>query len=291
MSEPPLQRRWSISLVLVAVNVAVYVLEMLARLSPTSPLARVFACLPLSAGDIARGWLWQFVTFQFLHAGLLHLCLNCLTLFIFGRLLEALFAPRAFLALYLGCGAIGGLFQTLCCWAVPAHFGSGPLVGASAGVFGLVATFAILNRDTLITSFLAFLPITMPAKYLLAFEAVVALLGMLDPRTQVAHAAHLGGMIAAVVCLKARTWIDLNRLRVPRPRRFRAPPELVGTTALHGPEHRRQSAPAGDPRSTPEFIREEVDPILEKISAHGIHSLTERERRILELARARIEKP
>jgi len=39
-----------------------------------------------------------------------------------------------------------------------------------------------------------------------------------------------------------------------------------------------------------DFISKEVDPILEKISAHGIHSLTERERRILEAARAKIEK-
>ena len=39
-----------------------------------------------------------------------------------------------------------------------------------------------------------------------------------------------------------------------------------------------------------DFISKEVDPILEKISAYGIHSLTERERRILEAARSRMEK-
>jgi hypothetical protein len=65
----------------------------------------------------------------------------------------------------------------------------------------------------------------------------------------------------------------------------------VRAQALRFYELRRRDNSPGDARSTPDFIREEVDPILEKISAHGIQSLTERERRILEQARARIEKP
>jgi membrane associated rhomboid family serine protease len=289
MNEPDFRRPWSLSFVLVLVNTAVFALDLLARLSPASPLARFFGVLQLFPGDIARGWIWQLLTFQFLHGGLLHLVLNCATLYIFGRMLESTLGPRVFLVFYLGCGAFGGLFQTLFCWVFPTHFGPGPFVGASAGVCGLVAAFAVLNRNVPVTSFQAILPITMPAQYLLVVEAVISVLGMLDPGSRIAHAAHLGGMVAALASFKLRPWLDFNRWHWPRIRRAPAHPELVKTTVVFGGTPRRQRPSPGDGRSTPDFIREEVDPILEKISAHGIQSLTERERRILDQARARME--
>ena len=50
------------------------------------------------------------------------------------------------------------------------------------------------------------------------------------------------------------------------------------------------SRPAEDDLPADEFLSKEVDPILDKISAHGIQSLTERERRVLEKARAKMAK-
>ncbi len=51
----------------------------------------------------------------------------------------------------------------------------------------------------------------------------------------------------------------------------------------------RPAVPAAEPESSEEFIRREVDPILDKISAHGMQSLTEKERRVLERARERMK--
>lgn len=301
MREEPYRTRWALSTILVLANVAVFALELLARLYPEGALNLVMGYLPLHPADLARGWVWQLVTFQFLHAGPFHLLINCAMLYMFGRGLEHTLGPRRFLALYFVSGVCGGLLQAACSWSFPRHFGAGATVGASAGVFGLIAAFAALNRETRITTLLAFIiPISMKAKYLLIVEAVIAVLGMLERQSGVAHAAHLGGMLAALAFLQAdRYWYRLSLPR--RGPRLAAPPEpelVIASRYRARREDPSTSTTAGSPPAPPappapptppaDFISREVDPILEKISAHGIQSLTERERRILEQARARI---
>jgi hypothetical protein len=79
----------------------------------------------------------------------------------------------------------------------------------------------------------------------------------------------------------------------PQPRqpfRRRARPALVTTHGQTTPPWRLPRADADDDLSPDDFLRKEVDPILDKISAHGIHSLTEREHKTLEAARKRMER-
>src|SRR5438445_9727245 len=63
----------------------------------------------LTREAITRGYVWQLLTFQFLHAGFLHVFCNCLTLYFFGKALEITLASRHWFAIYFGAGMAGGL--------------------------------------------------------------------------------------------------------------------------------------------------------------------------------------
>jgi hypothetical protein len=163
----------------------------------------------------------------------------------------------------------------------------GAVVGASAGAAGLIAAFAVTFPDTIL---LLMFVIPMPAKFLLLIEAGVAIAGIIYPTSfgpGVAHAAHLGGMITGLLFVRYAVhwrfrWPQINR---PRARPLR---RLVNVPA-NKPGWRHEPPEAED-LPPEEFLSKEVDPILDKISAHGIQSLTDRERRILEKARTKMGK-
>jgi hypothetical protein len=216
-------------------------------------------------------------------------------LYFFGRAVEAMLGSRGMLKVYLASGTIGGLLQSALAFAFPAYFG-GDVVGASAGVFGLIAAFATHAPDDPITLLLFFvLPVTFPAKVLLIVEGAIALLGVIGPLIRVtifdpgvAHAAHLGGMLTGIVWIRLvmspnpplQFWRSLTR----RPGPKRDSPAPSAKRAWKSARKKPEELPPA------EFISREVDPILEKISAQGIQSLTARERQILEAARNKMAK-
>src|SRR5207237_6434699 len=65
--------------------------------------------LELNRAALTRGYVWQFLTFQFLHAGFLHFFCNALGLYFLGIALEVSLAPRHWLGIYFGSGIAGGL--------------------------------------------------------------------------------------------------------------------------------------------------------------------------------------
>lgn len=282
---------WSVSMWLILANAVVYAVQLLVPL--------VFGArhgledyLALSPTQLARGHVWQLLTFQFLHGGPLHLVLNCAMLYMFGRPVEEVLGRQRYLIMYLYSGAVGGLLQASCSWLFPNHFGLHPVVGASAGVFGLIAAFAALHWEQPLTMLLAFIiPVTIKAKYLLVVEIVLAVFGLLQGTSSgIAHGAHLGGMFGGLSLIlflyrSGSRGFPWERFTARPPRR-----ELVKVVArqrtgwVSGPSSPAEDLPPG------EFISKEVDPILDKISAQGIQSLTDRERKILEAARARMSK-
>ena len=249
----------------------------------------------LSTQGLKDGRIYQLITFQFMHAGWMHLLGNMIVLYFFGRAMEETLGRWGVLRLYLLSGTVGGLMQIALTFAFPAYFAGG-VVGASAGGFGLIAAFATRAPDQPITMFLYIFPVTFKARVLLILEASLALLGLLGPLVRftaftgnIAHAAHLGGMLTGIFYMR-------RAAHVPRPFEFwrpfarRNPPpkrELVSTAPRRAWRGARKPAEDLPPA---EFISREVDPILEKISAQGIHSLTERERQILEAARNKMAK-
>ena len=92
-----------------------------------------------------------------MHAGLLHIFFNSLAIYVFGREIEAVLGSKKFLILFLSAGVIGGLVQELTALVWPDLFGL-PVVGASAGAFGLVAAFAMLFPERRIDAAAVFRP-------------------------------------------------------------------------------------------------------------------------------------
>ena len=287
MRQPEYGRRLSLTVALIIVNAMVFLFELLVSGYSRSLFIEnhYFA---LSVEGLKHGFVWQFLTYQFMHAGLWHLVFNCWAIYVFGRAIEETLGWKKFLILYLSSGVVGGICQVLVALPWPDLFG-GPVVGASAGGFGLIAAFAVLFPERELVMLLFFiLPIRLTAKMLLLLSAVLALAGIVFPINHIANAAHLGGMLAGVVFI--RQFIQGRGLQWEFPSRRTAPRELVGTRAGKSSFWRSAANKPDEELSTDEFVKSEVDPILDKISQHGIQSLTERERQILEKARARMAK-
>ena len=281
--------RWSMTVVLLAVNVVCFLIQNLAEKYTRFPVDKYFF---LSTEGLKHGFLWQLITFQFLHGGILHLLFNSIAIYFFGRAIEETLGPKTFLKLYFSSGVIGGLVQVLVAMLVTDRFGHA-VVGASAGGFGLIAAFATLFPERSLTLLLFFvIPINMKAKVLLLVSGGLAVFGIIFPESNVAHAAHLGGMLTGIAYVR---WIVLSNRAPIHWRPFRKTPsarELVKANSAKRPTWRRSKIAAQPVEELPpgEFISREVDPILDKISAHGIHSLTDHERQVLDDARKKMTK-
>jgi membrane associated rhomboid family serine protease len=254
--------------------------------------------LALSSESLSRGWAWQLITYQFLHADLMHLAGNMIGFWWVGRFCENVLGRKRFLIALFGCGVIGGLLQATLMLLFPDHFG-GYVVGASAGTMGLLAIFALLEKDSQVNLYFV-LPIK--GIVLLWIFGGVSLFFTIVPSQfragGMAHAAHLGGILAGIAWVKLGWHQDyvqlpweglMGKLGRLNPFRSRGPKrEFVGTAA--GQKRRRSGfsiEPVAEKPPT-DFISQDVDPILEKISAHGIQSLTDKERKILDAARKKM---
>lgn len=254
--------------------------------------------LYLSADGLKHGRIWQLLTFQFLHDGLLHLLFNGLGLYFFGRLVEERMPAKRFLQLYFLAGTLGGLAQVLAGWAFPPF--DRAVLGASAGVSALIAAFSLMfwHQHFKVLLFF-FIPVDMSGRFVFwaALASSVIGLGLASiaktPGDSIAHWAHLGGFFTAFLFVakdgyppRLGQWIA-NRSTARRPK------TLVNAGAVAKKPSPWSSAPVTvheEELPPEEFISKEVDPILDKISAKGIHSLTERERKILEKARSKMSK-
>jgi membrane associated rhomboid family serine protease len=274
--------RVSFTIALLIVNAAVFVVQLL--VSNSTPATEIeYTYFALSLAGLKHGFVWQLLTFQFMHAGWMHIIFNSLAIYFFGRPVENALGRRHFLTLYLASGIIGGLVQMLFAYLLPSF--DGAVVGASAGAYGLVAAFAILHWTERFTLLIYFFPVSMTGKTLLAVSLVLAFLGMLTPNSGIANAAHLGGILTGGFYVRLFIQGEWPRWKFPAHRA--APRELAIKRAGKGTLW-RSAVGKPDDESTDEFLKTEVDPILEKISAHGIHSLTAREREILENARKKM---
>lgn len=278
--------RVSFTVALLIVNAVVFLVECATLGYP--PIFLPGNYFALSVEGLKHGFVWQLLTYQFMHAGLLHIFLNGWAIYVFGREIEAVLGSRKFLILFLSAGVIGGIVQELTALVWPDLFGL-PVVGASAGAFGLVAAYAMLFPERELTLLLFFvLPIRLSAKMLLIGSAALAVFGLAFHGNNIANAAHLGGMLTGIVFVRQfiqgrwPLWKFSSRPASPR--------KLVVTRAGKDGSWFFMSGKHDEDLSTDEFLQSEVDPILDKISARGIQSLTAREREILEKARAKMAK-
>ena len=150
---------------------------------------------------------WQLVTYMFMHGGIGHLFFNMYTLFIFGSVLENVWGTKKFLTFYF----VTGIGAALVNIGVQYLTGSFALtVGASGAIYGILMGYAMLYPDSRLT--LLFPPVSMKAKwFVLIFAGIELLLGISNnPADNVAHFAHLGGLIFAFLLIMF--WKKKHRL-------------------------------------------------------------------------------
>jgi membrane associated rhomboid family serine protease len=211
------------------------------------------------------------VTFQFLHGDILHLFFNMFGLWVFGGMVEQYLGFKRYAAFYLACGIFGGvgyLLLNLLGGILGLEFMGllvndprTPLIGASAGVFGVIMACAYIAPNAIIQ--LLFPPIPLRLKWFAYGYVALAAWNLLRGGANAGgDAAHLGGAIAGFFFIRnahlLRDFFDIfGDSRRGRPRAPR---------------------PTADQR--------EVDRILAKVSTQGLHTLSEGEKSTLRRASA-----
>lgn len=233
---------------------------------------------------------WRLVTFQFLHGSITHLFFNMFGLYIFGAMVEEYLGRRRYLAFYLVCGVFGGLLYMAlnlagylaALWGMPPlpallmNNPRVPLVGASAGVFGVIVACAFVRRDERMQ--LIFPPVTLPMWVLAYGYVAIAALNLLF-RSAVpgsnagGDAAHLGGAAAGFFFIRnshlLRDFFD-----------------ILGDSRGQWRTRRQLKLVGGEPGARDP---DEIDRILAKIKAQGRDSLTPDEEQALQEESRRLQ--
>lgn len=184
-------RTTPVTFFLLAANIAIFLLQTQAQ----DGLLTRYALWPLSEGFQP----WQVITSAFLHGGMFHLAVNMLGVWTFGRELESAMGSSRYLQLYTV-----SVLSAAATQLVAVSFGDPvPTVGASGGLFGLLAAYAILfPRRKLL---LLFPPIPLPAPvFVVLYAAFELYAGVTGTLSGVAHFAHLGGLVGGLLVLRGR---------------------------------------------------------------------------------------
>jgi len=250
---------------LIIINIAMFILQIVLGIFFQ---VRVDEYLGLSALDVVRGWVWQLLTYAFLHSteDVWHIVFNMLFLYMFGREVEDVLGRRRFLIFYLTAAVFAGLvfvgfyFLRAAVLSSPVFADSPqldvfrsvgiPCVGASGAVMAVMMLFALYfpNRMVLMFFFI-------PMRIRTAVFVIVAIeaLGILNLGSNIAHSAHLAGLLWGL--LFARLGPGVERFLQSRARP-RAPAPTIS-------DERR------------------LDEILDKVHRKGFNSLSWFERRFL----------
>lgn len=227
------------------------------------------------AEAIGRLWLWQFVTYVFLHNGFAHVFFNLFFFWMIGGLVEERLGTRRFVWLYFLSGAVGGLAQAAVAY-------DATTVGASGAIMGIAAAVAMLYPDMTV---LLFFIIPVKMKYfvwvLVLFQVwgLSAAAGAAGGTDNTAYFAHLAGLGAGYLFIKwhrGATW-GLSRIYYRIKARTRG---FQGFTGAPKVTHIDDDAK----------YREEVDRLLDKIFREGTQSLTKEESDFLRKQSERFKK-
>jgi membrane associated rhomboid family serine protease len=276
----------------IAISIAVMFVQTAVGLSDMS------AWLGFDAGRLPSRW-WTAFTYMFVHGSVVHLLANVYPLYLFGPRLERYWAgerkagAKRFTWFYLLCGLGGVVFELLF------MRGDSPMIGASAAVFGVMTAYAMQwPEDEVYFFFVVPVRARTLAVGLLVFNLVLGVTTTGATGMNIAYCAHLGGVIAAYIYMRMSSSGGMEQVQqrvanvpdadeppraIPRnlPRRDRGDEvddivaksrAIAGKRAVSiSPKSRRGEARA-----------DELNRVLDKISQHGIESLTTDERKVLE---------
>lgn len=256
---------WTVNTWLIVINIAVHILAI-------TGIPAFYSIGQLTVHDaFQRLEVWRLLTFQFLHSPntIWHLGMNMFGMWIFGPMVERYLGRKKYLAFYLMCGLAGGLMfivlNLLGAYTPISILSDGfhtPLVGASAGVFGVIVACAYISPNTTVQ--LLFPPIPMKLKFFAYGYVALALFQLLGGSSNAGgEAAHLGGAIAGFYFIRnshhLRDFFD-----------------VFNDSRKDGRRKAKTSKPSRGAPST-----DEIDRILDKVARSGIGSLTEKEKKAL----------
>ena len=202
LSFPPFTKavKW-----LVIINAGVLLLTTLMGALNEDIFAAFRAIFALTPYLVVRGWIWQLITYSFLHQGILHLLFNMLGLWMFGSQFEQDWRTKRFLEFYFFC-VIGAALTTI----AVSYTGVGgvsptiPTIGASGGVFGILMAFGMIYGEREVMLFP--IPFSIKAKYFVAGIAFITLIEAISASSgrgsAVAYSAHLGGLLFGFLYVK-----------------------------------------------------------------------------------------
>jgi membrane associated rhomboid family serine protease len=219
--------------------------------------------------------MWRFITFQFLHANITHLLFNMFGLWVFGGMVEQYLGSKRYFAFYLTCGIFGAVSYLALNFlgnvlhvSLPFVLNDSiftPLIGASAGVFGVIMACAYIAPNAMVM--LLFPPIPLKLKWLAYGYVLLAAWNLWRQGNNAGgDAAHLGGAIAGAFFIRRahllRDFFD-----------------------IFGPRKGK-----GRWRRDADVHREDLDRILAKVARDGLKSLSEAEKRTLRIASERMRR-
>jgi membrane associated rhomboid family serine protease len=243
---------------LLLANVGIFVLEFLWG----SELIYLFGLTPAL---VKKGFIWQPVTYMFLHGGLFHILINMFVLWMFGCEIERTWGTKEFVKYYFITGIGAGLLTFIL--SFNSHI---PTIGASGAIFGILVAFALMFPNRLIYLYFIF---PVKAKYLVIFFAAIEFIASFRHTSDgIGHFAHLGGMIIGYLYIK-------SDFRIPG--LFRLSTYL---TRLKNFRLQRRMKAINKKREKEQRLMERVDQILDKINQVGYDNLTREEKKTLEQA-------
>ena len=153
---------------------------------------------------------FQLITYMFMHGGFWHIFFNMFSLYMFGSVLENYWGGKKFFLFYMVCGIGAGLINELVMYLqiafaetpgiVEAAINRVPTVGASGAIYGLLLAYGMMFPNNVIQ--FIFPPIALKAKWMvIIFGAIELLSGLTGRGGNIAHFAHLGGMLFGIIMI------------------------------------------------------------------------------------------
>ena len=252
---------------------------------------------------------WQLLTYMFLHSGFTHILFNMFALWMFGVVIENVWGPKKFLFYYISCGVGAGIMQEIAQFfsfyftisAQDPTIGFGELfaighqlstqlngwttIGASGAVYAIFLAFGMIFPNERI--FIFPLPIPIKAKWFVMFYVAIDLFSaMSSSGDNVAHMAHLGGMLFGYLMI--RYWNNHPTAGYGRSNGRQFFDRLKENFEKRSqPKMKVHKGGTNDREDDWEFNarkkqnQEEIDRILDKIRRSGYDSLTKEEKQKL----------
>lgn len=247
--------------------------------------------------------IYQLVTYMFMHGNFGHLFFNMFALWMFGNTLENLWGSKRFLLFYMVCGIGAGLCQELVQYiqystslanystvnlggqivTMDTYLNMMTTVGASGAIYGLLLAFGMMFPNSMIY-FYFLIPIK--AKWFVIGYAVIELITGLTGVDNVAHFAHLGGMLFGLALI-----LYWRKKPAGPNKNFRKWKEIFQSwkrkSNLKYTPYEEVREESRVPRSDEEYNRQkaqnerDVDAILDKVAKNGYGSLTPEEKEFL----------